>query len=246
MKKIYLFLTLFLVLFLSLSKLSSIQAQCLTGAQIGTLNPITPIYQTQVITAGVPAYYNFVATAGGVYVFTYCSNGGSYTGDTYLTITNGVPAAQASNDDFCGLGSQITWTCPTTGTYRLYVSGCCPCANAPSAVLAYGCSSCAPPAPPTVASFSPVAGCANTASVVITGTNFSGASAVTFGGTNALSFVVNSPTQITATPAGGATGPIAVTTVGGTGASVASFYDKPKSNGYRLNLNSSDMRWWKC
>ncbi|MBK7692514.1 MAG: T9SS type A sorting domain-containing protein [Bacteroidetes bacterium] len=223
MKKIYLFLTLFLVLFLSLSKLSSIQAQCLTGAQIGTLNPITPIYQTQVITAGVPAYYNFVATAGGVYVFTYCSNGGSYTGDTYLTITNGVPAAQASNDDFCGLGSQITWTCPTTGTYRLYVSGCCPCANAPSAVLAYGCSSCAPPAPPTVASFSPVAGCANTASVVITGTNFSGASAVTFGGTNALSFVVNSPTQITATPAGGATGPIAVTTVGGTGASVASF-----------------------
>jgi hypothetical protein len=41
----------------------------------------------------------------------------------------------------------------------------------------------------------PVAG---GASVVITGTNFSGATAVTFGGVNATSFVVNNATQITA------------------------------------------------
>jgi hypothetical protein len=81
--------------------------------------------------------------------------------------------------------------------------------------------------PPTVASFSPAFGCANTTPVVITGTNFSGASAVTFGGTNALSFVVNSPTQITATPAAGTTGIISVTNAIGTGSSVSTFTVNP-------------------
>ena len=60
-------------------------------------------------------------------------------------------------------------------------------------------------------------------SVTITGSNFSGATAVSFGGTAATSFTVNSATSITATsPAeGAAIVDVTVTTVGGTSATSA-------------------------
>lgn len=47
--------------------------------------------------------------------------------------------------------------------------------------------------------FTPSSGCSSTASVVITGTNFTGATGVTIGGTAVASYTVNSATQITAT-----------------------------------------------
>ncbi|MBK7040638.1 MAG: hypothetical protein IPH46_09245 [Bacteroidetes bacterium] len=77
--------------------------------------------------------------------------------------------------------------------------------------------------PPTISSFSPASGCGNSTSVVITGTNFTGATAVTFGGVAAQSFVVNNATQITAVPASGNTGTISVTTLGGSGTSAGTF-----------------------
>jgi len=76
---------------------------------------------------------------------------------------------------------------------------------------------------PTITSFNPTTGAAGT-SVVITGTNFTGATAVKFNGTAATTFTVNSATQITATVASGSTtGPIAVTTAGGTATSATNF-----------------------
>lgn len=76
---------------------------------------------------------------------------------------------------------------------------------------------------PTVSSFLPTAGLVGT-SVVITGTNLTGASAVTFNGVSCVSFTVNSATQITATvPAAATTGAVAVTTAGGTGTSSGSY-----------------------
>ena len=79
---------------------------------------------------------------------------------------------------------------------------------------------------PTVTSISPTSGpAAGGTPVTITGTNFaglSGASAVTFGATNATSYTVNSSTSITATaPAGTATQDVRVTTPGGTTANTS-------------------------
>jgi IPT/TIG domain-containing protein len=77
-------------------------------------------------------------------------------------------------------------------------------------------------AAPNVVAFLPLSGPVGT-SVTITGTGFTGATAVTFNGTPAT-FTVNLSTQITATvPLGATDGPIAVTTPGGTDASTLDF-----------------------
>lgn len=75
---------------------------------------------------------------------------------------------------------------------------------------------------PTISSFTPTSG-ATGASVVITGTNFTGATAVYFGGTLAQSFTVNSATQVTAIVGNGSTGYVSVTTSGGTVSSTGTF-----------------------
>ena len=80
---------------------------------------------------------------------------------------------------------------------------------------------------PTITSFTPVSGPFGT-SVVITGTNFSGSgfttTSVKFTNSVNAAFAVNSSTQITATvPTGTTSGPIKVTTPGGTATSAASF-----------------------
>lgn len=82
-------------------------------------------------------------------------------------------------------------------------------------------------AAPTITSFSPTCGPVGT-QVIITGTAFqdapSAVSSVTFNGTAATTFTVNSDTQITATvPAGATSGPIAVTDSEGTATSTTSF-----------------------
>jgi hypothetical protein len=84
---------------------------------------------------------------------------------------------------------------------------------------------------PIISSFTPTSGQPGTTSVVITGSNFSGATAVLFNGTTAPGFVVNSATQITVTvPAGATTGPISVVGPGGTGVSTTSFAIPPAND----------------
>jgi hypothetical protein len=76
-----------------------------------------------------------------------------------------------------------------------------------------------PPSPPTVTGLAPTSGpAAGGTSVVITGTNFSGVSAVSFGGTASTTFTVDSATQITATAPAHAAGvvDVTVTAAGGT------------------------------
>ena len=68
---------------------------------------------------------------------------------------------------------------------------------------------------PTVTTFSPTSITMRTP-VVINGTNFTNATAVTFGGTNAASFTINSSTQITAIVGMGTSGAVKVTNASGT------------------------------
>lgn len=78
-----------------------------------------------------------------------------------------------------------------------------------------------PPAPvtpaPTVTAFNPASGAAGDV-ITITGTNFTNATTVSFGGVNASAFTVKDPQTITATlAAGSASGDVAVTTAAGSG-----------------------------
>ncbi|MBI2817239.1 MAG: hypothetical protein HYX72_09895 [Acidobacteria bacterium] len=94
---------------------------------------------------------------------------------------------------------------------------------------------------PTITSFTPTSGTAGSTSVSITGTNFTGATGVTFNGTPAI-FTVNSASSISATvPAAGTSGLIAVTGPGGTGASSTSFTVTGTVNGTApFNLFAND------
>jgi subtilisin-like proprotein convertase family protein len=80
---------------------------------------------------------------------------------------------------------------------------------------------------PTLSSFAPATGAPGT-TVVLTGTNLTGATSVSFAGTAAAAFTVNSPTTITATvPAGAASGPITVQTPNGSATTSTSFQTTP-------------------
>lgn len=86
----------------------------------------------------------------------------------------------------------------------------------------------------TPISFTPGRGQVGT-QVVITGSGFTGATAVTFDGVAATAFTVDSATQITATvPGGASTGPISVTTSGGTLTSSTDFVVK---HGRKVSLS---------
>lgn len=79
---------------------------------------------------------------------------------------------------------------------------------------------------PTLTSFAPTTAAAG-ATVSITGTNFTSAIAVSFGGIAAQSFVVNSPTSISAVVGVGASGSVSVSTPGGTATLAGFTFDGP-------------------
>jgi len=80
-----------------------------------------------------------------------------------------------------------------------------------------------PPQAPVITTFLPTSGVTGT-TVTLTGSAFTGATAVGFNGTAATSFAVVSDTSITAVaPSGVTSGPIAVTTPGGTATSATGF-----------------------
>ncbi|MBD9544758.1 cadherin-like beta sandwich domain-containing protein [Ensifer sp. ENS04] len=94
------------------------------------------------------------------------------------------------------------------------------------------------PSPPSATSVNPASGpAAGGTSVVISGNDFTGATAISFGGTAAASFTVDSATQITATTPAHAAGSVdlAVTTPGGTSTLTNAYTYIPPSNDAALS-----------
>ncbi len=99
-------------------------AQCSGGTNSGTISPIATWQTVMVGAGGVARYFTFNATAGTTYEFSFCAaDGGSAGFDTQITIrTNADAYAGGYNDDFCGTRSKLSWTCVTSGTYRVLIN----------------------------------------------------------------------------------------------------------------------------
>ena len=178
--------------------------------------------------------------SGGVLTPTYDTNVLDFN-TTYLVATKIERFAGTTTDDVASL-----WVNPPLGASEVSAtitnSAGNDQANIDSVVLRQGSSTAAPTlrlgnilvgttwasvtpnsGGPTVSSFSPASGRVGD-TVVITGTGFSGVTDVKFGGVSAVTYTVDSTTQITATvPSSALTGSISVTASSGTGASSAGF-----------------------
>ena len=93
---------------------------------------------------------------------------------------------------------------------------------------------------PAITSFAPTSSPVGTA-VTISGTNFTGAAAVFFGGRVATFTVSNSGTVTTTVPFGATTGPITVTTLDGTATSATSFTVTPGGPPFSLIPTASSQ-----
>ncbi len=138
--------------------------------------------------------------------------GTAFTGATSVAF-NGVNASYTVNSY-----SQITATVPATATTGA-ITVITPSGTATSATNFA--------VEPNITSFSPTSGVI-TDVVTILGTNFTGATDVSFNGVSAITFTVVSATQIDATvPSGASTGLISVTTPDGTDFSATNFTVEP-------------------
>ena len=156
---------------------------------------------------GAPTITSFTPASGGAGTVVTIT-GTNFTGATSVTF-GGTPATSFTVNS----ATQITATVAGGSTGTVSVS-------TPGGVVNSAGNFTFIPAP-TITSFSPTVGGTGT-TVVILGSNFTGTE-VKFGGTNAASFIVDSPTQITAVVGAGSTGKVSVTTAGGTATSEQTF-----------------------
>ena len=189
-----------------------------TYTATNTFGTSSPATVTITVSASVPGTPTIgTATAGNASAsvgFTPpASNGGSpITGYTVTSNSGAFATGTASPITVTGLSNGTAYTFTVTATNAMGTGAASAASN-----------SVTPVAPPVVTGLSPTSGpTAGGTTMILTGTNFSGTTAVTFGATAATGFTVNSATQITATaPAGTGTVDVRVTTAGGTSATSA-------------------------
>ncbi len=139
----------------------------------------------------------------------------AYTGGANPAV-NALQPVASNRGGGVGFTSQLAFAATVGTTYYVAVDGVYGASG--SVVLNWADNV----ATPDVAGFNPVGGGSGTA-VTLTGTSFSSATAVKFGGV-AATFAIISDTQInTAVPAGAVTGPVSVTNISGTGSSATNF-----------------------
>ncbi|UGQ35176.1 putative Ig domain-containing protein [Janthinobacterium sp. PLB04] len=168
--------------------------------------------------AAVPVVSSISPTAGPLVGGTTVTiNGSDLTGATAVTF-GGVAATGYTVNN----ASQITATAPAgTGTVDVRVT------TAGGTSVIAGADKFTYAAVPVVSGISPSFGSvAGGASVIITGLNFSGVTAVKFGANNASGFTFNNATQITATAPSGIAGTVDVTVTTAGGTSVTSLADQ--------------------
>ncbi|KAA5546542.1 IPT/TIG domain-containing protein [Adhaeribacter rhizoryzae] len=158
----------------------------------------------------LPATISNISPASGQIGNTVVISGTNLINTTDVTF-NGTAASFVINND-----GQITTTVPAGAS-----SGAINVSNAKSSVNGPTFTVVSQPAP-TISGFTPASGPIGQ-TVIITGTDFTGATSVKFNAVPAA-YTVNSNTQITATvPASATTGSITITTSGGTVASANNF-----------------------
>ncbi|RZK32826.1 MAG: T9SS type A sorting domain-containing protein, partial [Hymenobacter sp.] len=163
--------------------------------------------------ASAPVVSSFTPTSGQVGTVVTLT-GTNLSGASTVTVNGTLATAFTVNL----AGTQLTLTVPvgaTTGPIRVTTPGGTATSATAFTVLA---------SVPVVSSFTPASGQIGS-TVTLTGTNLSGASTVTMNGMLVTAFTVNSAgTQLTFTvPTGATTGPIRVTTPGGTATSATAF-----------------------
>ncbi|GAA3985780.1 hypothetical protein GCM10022407_33320 [Hymenobacter antarcticus] len=189
---------------------ATVAARTTSGNIIVTTPAGTAVSATPFLVGSPPTITSFTPTTGPVGA-TVVITGTDFTPATQV-LFNGVNARTFSINS----ATQITVTVPV-GASTGPVSVVSPLGTGVSA------TSFTVPLVPVISSFTPNTGPAGT-TVVITGNYFTGATQVTFNGTVAPVFTVNSATQITVTvPAGITTGFLTVTTPNGIGVSTIRF-----------------------
>jgi antibiotic biosynthesis monooxygenase (ABM) superfamily enzyme len=145
---------------------------------------------------------------------------GGTTPYTYLLFAGSVPAGTTLNTSTGTVSGTPTTAGAFNYTIKVTDSG------SPAQTATQASNGTIAAAVPTVAAVSPNGGPpAGGTSVTITGTNLTGASAVSFGGSAAARFAVNGATSITAIAPAGAVGTVDVTVTTGSGTSATSAAD---------------------
>ena len=201
-----------------------VAATSFTVNSVNQITAITPVgsigtVTVQVVAPGGNATASYTYSVSAPTITALSPASGTTSGGNSVVIT-GTNLLSASSVSFGGVAAlsfvvnsatQITAVAPARAAGAVTLSVTTPGGTA-TATYTYSTT-------PTITSLSPLSGTTSGGvTVTITGTNFTGATGVTFGGVNASSFTVNSATQITAvTPArvaGGVT--VDVITPGGT------------------------------
>ena len=205
-----------------------------TTKRLLTVKAPTPATITQAA-CGSYSWHGNTYTTSGAYTFDSLNAAGC---DSLTTLNLTITQPTTSSTSHTALGS-YTWngsTYNTSGTYTAHLSNAAGCDSTATLVLTITNA----PAP-TITSFTPTSTCPGaTAAVTVFGSNFTGATAVTIGGTPASYFVVDSASTLKVVVPANATGALAITTANGTVTSDVEFSNSSLVTANAYVANSAD------